>query len=807
MFSQFFHRIGRFYTANRLAWHLIIAVFASGLVVTVAMTLFLLKLEYDRSLAQTQSDLQTLGRSVTPQLASNLWLVNTEAIRGQLDSLLQTRVVKHVVLVESDGQQYVAGESQDLKHNVVTAKFPVVYQHPLNNKEVVLGELQLSSTLNELESRLYAQFIRLLILQGIGMGCAAIFFLFLYHRLIARHLSQIADYTRRFNYQHLSEPLKILRSHAKPDEMQTLVDAINEMRRNIRSGHEERELAQRALYVEKELAEVTLISITDAIITTDSEFRIKLINPAAESLCGWSSHDARERYVADILCLGGDLTPDDLYRVLLAARDKLKPQNGLKATLLNRDGHQLHVEYAVAPISDQDGQVVGLVLVLHDVTESQALTEKLAYQAEHDYLTGLTNRRGFEAALARAHEAALKGQTQQYLMLLDLDQFKVVNDTCGHLAGDELLKNVTALLQGLMLPGRSLLGRLGGDEFGVLLNSATREEAELLAERILHALMQFRFVWQDRPHGVTVSIGLVQLDEECASPQEAMSQADVACFAAKDAGRNQLSWYSHEDGSLQERHNEIQLLATLKEAFEQNRFLLYYQAIMPMNQLNQSAHHLEVLLRMIDQQGRVIAPGAFIPAAERYDMMAQVDRWVVENSIRYLADCQSRNEDLPHIAINLSGKSLTKQTLAFILAQLDQAQVPPYLICFEITETAAIANLKESSIFIETLRTRGCKFALDDFGSGFSSFNYLKSLPVDYLKIDGSLVTDIAHDKVSRQMVIAVNDIAHSLGCKTIAEFVENEAILQELAAIGVDYAQGYFFGKPAQLAPSLHTA
>ncbi|QLG87860.1 EAL domain-containing protein [Chitinibacter bivalviorum] len=776
------------------------AVFATGLVVTVTMTLFLLKLEYDRSLQQTRSDLQTLGKTATPQLASNLWLVNTESIHSQLNSLLQTRVVQHALLVESDGQQYASGQELNIGHDVVTESFPVVYLHPLTNKEVVLGELKLSTTLSELESRLYAQFLRLLLLEGLGMATAALFFLILYHRLIARHLSHIAEYTRHFNYGLLSSPLHLQRTVDKPDEMQTLVDAINEMRGNLQRGYREREETQRALYVEKELAEVTLISITDAILTTDHDFKIKLINPAAEQLTGWSTQDARGRFVADLLCLGGDLTPDELYQVLGRARDDLKAQNAQKAMLLNRDGAKLNVEYAAAPITDQDGQVVGLVLVLHDVTEAQALTEKLAYQADHDYLTGLTNRRGFENALVIAHQQVLLDHQPHILMLLDLDQFKLVNDTCGHLAGDELLRHVTTLLQGLMLPGRSILGRLGGDEFGVLLSNTTHAEAQVLAERMLHALAQFRFVWQDRPHGVTVSIGLVKLDHRCASPQEAMSQADVACFAAKDAGRNQLSWYSSDDQDLLERHNEIQLLATLKEAIEQNRFQLYFQAITPMNRIDAEIPHLEILIRLIDSNGRVITPGAFIPAAERYDMMAQIDRWVIEHSIKYLADRVHSNSPLPQLAINLSGKSLNKQTLAFILQQLDMTLVPPYAICFEITETAAISNLKESSVFIETLRTRGCKFALDDFGSGFSSFNYLKTLPVDFLKIDGSLVTDIADDKVSRQMVIAVNDIAHSLGCKTIAEFVENEAILHELAAIGVDYAQGFYFGKPAPL-------
>ncbi|MBM5571231.1 MULTISPECIES: EAL domain-containing protein [Deefgea] len=799
MISILFPRLRKLYSANQLAWRLVFAVFAVGLVVTVSLTLVLLQFEYNRGLDKVKADLRTLGSSAAPQLASNLWLVNTEAIHGQLHSLRQTRVVDFIQLVENDGQIYTSGIDIKKQSNTITEVFPIAYLHPLTNKKVNLGELSLTVSLRDYKTQLFDQFLRLLLLQGLGMFVAALFFLILYHRLIARHLSHIAEYTGRLNYNLLAAPLKLSRNQHE-DELQTLVNAFNQMRLNLQRGVKEREEAQRALYVEKELAEVTLISITDAIVTTTPDFKVKLLNPAAEKLLRWTQFEARDLCISDILCQGGELSADAFLAMLHHARERNKAISRQTVAIVNRRGEQFTVEYAIAPIGDQDGQVEGMVLVLHDVTESQALTEKLAYQAEHDYLTGLTNRRGFERALATAHQSALESKQKFVLMLLDLDQFKLVNDTCGHLAGDELLRLVTNLLQGLITSPEGLLGRLGGDEFGILITGEQLAEAEALAERILHALAQFRFVWQGRPHGVTVSIGLATIDEFCVSAQEAMSQADIACFAAKDGGRNRLSWYRRDDEGLQERHNELQLLATLKEAIEQNRFQLYYQKIEPFDRDLHQLPHLEILLRLIDASGRVITPGAFIPAAERYDMMAQIDCWVVEHSLNYLAECKNEGRALPQIAVNLSGKSLNNKTLIFILQQLDKTGVSPTNVCFEITETAAISNLKESTMFIETLRARGCMFSLDDFGSGFSSFNYLKTLPVDYLKIDGSLVTDIIEDKVSRQMVIAVNEIAHSLGCKTIAEFVESEDILQVLQEIGVDFAQGYHFGKPSPL-------
>ncbi|WP_084186832.1 EAL domain-containing protein [Andreprevotia chitinilytica] len=788
-------RFSQFYQANRLAWRLVAAVVITSFVVTLSLTFFLVKQEYQRSLAQISTDLNTLARSVTPQLASNLWLVNTEAVHTQLNSLLQTKAVNWVELVEPDGTRYQVGALNGDPHNVISKTYPVNYNHPLTGKSVRLGELRLVNTLDGLESQLTSQVKRMLLLLGSGMGASALCFLWLYHRLIARHLSHIADYTRKFNYERLSAPLDLARPGNSQDELQALTDAFNTMRQNLQQGIEDRDAAQRELFQEKELAEVTLISVADAIVTTTADGYVKLLNPAAEKLIGWSFAEAKGLPIGDVLVTAADAQGPRLSRLMQAAQASSKRQQRDKATLINRNGDRFIVEVAIASISDWDGRRIGYVVALHDVSAAEALTARLAYQATHDELTGLTNRRGFMSALVQANEAVKLTGARRMLMQIDLDQFKLVNDTCGHQAGDELLRQLARMLLEL-LPENALIGRLGGDEFGVLLSDLDEAEAQVIAMQVLVALEQYRFVWLDRPFTVTGSLGMVRMDQECSTPQEAMSRADVACFAAKEAGRNRFSWYRGGEEDLQSRHNELQLLSTLRQAAETNRFKLHYQPIVPT--LGQHAiPHYEVLLRLEDEKGRLISPGAFIPAAERYDLMATIDRWVVAHVLDELSIRQARGEVLPELSVNLSGKSLNRQTLAFVLERLDENPVPADRICFEITETSAIANIKESSLFIEALRARGCRFALDDFGSGFSSFTYLKTLNVDYLKIDGSLVRDVAEDDVSRQMVLAVNRIAHAMGRKTIAEYVENEAIVRVLQEIGVDYLQGFHIGRP----------
>ncbi|WP_148716349.1 EAL domain-containing protein [Chitinolyticbacter meiyuanensis] len=791
MLHNLLRRAREFYRENRLAWRMVAAVIAVSLLVTASLTIILVRIEYQRSLQRLEADLDRLSSSVRPQLAVNLWLVNTEAVRTQLNSLLQTKVVGWAELVEPDGTRYEVGHLPDSRSTMIRKRYTVEYEHPLTQKNVPLGELELVNTLDGLQAQLVSQLGRMLLLLGSGMMTAGLAFLWLYHRLIARHLSHIADYTRRFNYERLTAPLVLARERAGEDELQTLTDAINTMRRNLQIGNAQRDEAQQAMLREKELAEVTLRSVADAILTTTADGRVKLLNTAAEKLIGWTFAEARGRPITEIVVTLDDTGEADFASLLQLAQTGALPPGAVKTTITNRHGEHYRVEMAIVPIGDTGGGM-GYVVALHDISAAEALTARLAYQAMHDELTGLTNRRGFMAALATARDLVQEYGEARVVMQLDLDQFKLVNDTCGHQAGDELLRQLAQKFRE-HLPEGVLVGRLGGDEFGILVENADERYAQQLAQNVLLALEQYRFVWGDRPFVVTGSMGLVRMDREMCAPQDVMSRADVACYAAKEAGRNRFAWYRGSAENLEGRHNELQLLATLRQAAEQDWFRLYFQPIVPTDPAR-GEPHFEVLLRLVDEDGRVISPGAFIPAAERYDLMATIDRWVIAHAIDVLQGCPASTM----LSVNLSSKSLNRQTLNFVMERLDHSGVTPQRICFEITETSAIANIQESTQFIDALRARGCRFALDDFGSGFSSFTYLKNLPVDYLKIDGSLIRDVVDDAVSRHMVIAVNEIAHAMGRKTIAEYVESEAIVEVLREIGVDYLQGYHIGMPS---------
>jgi diguanylate cyclase (GGDEF)-like protein len=411
----------------------------------------------------------------------------------------------------------------------------------------------------------------------------------------------------------------------------------------------------------------------------------------------------------------------------------------------------------------------------------------------------LINRTEFERQLHDALICAKNENRQHVLCYLDLDQFKIVNDTCGHVAGDELLRQVAGLLRG-KVRDTDVLARLGGDEFGVLLKYCDPQRAPAVAESLCRTLKDFKFLWGDHSFETGASIGLVAIGEDSQSVSEVLSTADVACYAAKDKGRNQVHMYQPNDNELKQRRGEMQWVSRIRRAIDENRFRLYYQPIIPLNPGSSRDMHRELLIRLLDEEGKLVPPMAFIPAAERYNLMPDVDRWVIRNSFKLLG-AQCSNDCDWVCTINLSGQSLCDNTfLDFVTRQLDLSGVNPDRICFEITETAAVANLVKASHFISVLKGMGCRFALDDFGSGLSSFAYLKNLKVDYLKIDGSFVRDMMNDPIDRSLVEAINEIGHVIGIQTIAEFVENNDILETLRKIGVDYAQGYAIAKPAPL-------
>ncbi|MFN3578881.1 MAG: ammonium transporter [Pseudomonas sp.] len=565
----------------------------------------------------------------------------------------------------------------------------------------------------------------------------------------------------------------------------------------------ERRRVEQQLYQEKMLAQVTLASIGDGVITTGPDSRITYINPVAEKLTGWTADQADGRALEEIYRLYDEFTGAQLGNPVTALlrryRKGLHGRDGNVLLLRRRDGSDVAIQDAVAPIRDAEGRIIGAVLTFRDVTVNRRLARELSHQAAHDTLTGLANRAEFERRLMAVLKLAAHERGDQVLCYMDLDQFKIVNDTCGHAAGDELLRQLTKLFQ-LRIRSSDVLARLGGDEFGLLLSGCAIDEALPIVDGMRAEVEEFRFSWEGKSFAIGVSIGLVQI-EAGETLGSLLSAADSACYAAKDAGRNRIHIYQANDEQLLERRGEMQWVNRLRQALDVDLLRLCVQPIFSISGEDGTPGY-EVLVRMLAEDGREIPPGAFMPAAERYSLASAIDRWVVANFLAWVGDFARRSPDsLGNYSINLSAASLGEESfLDFIMQTLERHEVPPQCICFEITETSAIANLSRAVIFMQKLKAIGCRFALDDFGSGLSSFAYLKTLPVDFLKIDGVFVKDIETDPIARAMVSSINTIGHEMGLLTVAEFVENEGILNCLREIGVDYAQGYHLGRPIPL-------
>ena len=552
----------------------------------------------------------------------------------------------------------------------------------------------------------------------------------------------------------------------------------------------ERKRAEQAIFAEKERAQVTLESIGDAVISTDAEGRIEYINPVAETLTAWTLAEARGQPIAAVLKLVNELTREPIENSLTGALGR--SETGAPAdhaVLITRTGSEVAIQESAAPICDRGGRVIGAVVVFHDNTRERRLKRALSWQASHDALTGLINRREFDNRLHAALLSAQRGEGSYALLYIDLDQFKLVNDTCGHQAGDRLLRDVTGLLQ-TRVRASDTIARLGGDEFGVLLEGVTLEQATRIAEGVRQTIREFRFVWGTNTLSVGASIGIVQIRAETENATTVMSAADIACYAAKDAGRNRIHLY--EADGVSHRHREMHWVARVTRAAEDNRLELYFQPIVPLTATAERAFY-ELTVRLRDDNGALVPPSEFIPAAERYNVMSVIDRWVVGQAITLLRERQRRGQPLPLLAVNLSGTSLNEQSFVeFVLQSVADPGIAGAL-CFEITETAAVTSLSNARYLMSELRARGCRFALDDFGTGVSSFVYLKTLPVDFLKIDGQFINHITSDPVNRSMVEAVGKVGRALGIATVAECVESEAVLGELRRIGVDFAQGFY--------------
>jgi diguanylate cyclase (GGDEF)-like protein/PAS domain S-box-containing protein len=559
----------------------------------------------------------------------------------------------------------------------------------------------------------------------------------------------------------------------------------------------EQQQLESTLYEERERALVTLRSIGDGVITTDAKGSITFLNPIAERLTGWHNKDAAGRTLEEVFPIIDEVTRapiESLVEQCMREGRSISLDN--KTLMLNQEGKEIAITNSAAPILNESGHINGVVLVFHDVSSARMLQRKIEYQALHDSLTGLWSRAAFDQHLEEQIALSMTGNGEHILVYIDLDQFKVVNDTVGHVAGDELLKQVAALLREHCRES-DIIARLGGDEFGLLMIGCDLDHGVKVAEKLRAQLAEFPFSWEDHHFQIGASFGIVLINQDLPNPN-ALSLADLACYSAKDEGRNRVHVYQPNDQQMVERRSEMNWVVRIKAALNEKRLLLYSQRFLPLSRNPNSQDYREVLVRMFDSENGLIMPGQFIPAAERYDIMHRVDEWVIQQASDWLL--QPNNSSV-HLFINLSGGSLAnRHILETIEERLDKNPELGGRISLEITETAAIGNLQQALNYMKRLKRLGVTFALDDFGSGLSSFNYLKTLPVDYVKIDGSFVRDLLDDPVDAAMVESICRISNEMGIETIAEFVEDQELIEWLTAVGVDYAQGYGIEKPKQL-------
>lgn len=535
------------------------------------------------------------------------------------------------------------------------------------------------------------------------------------------------------------------------------------------------------------------------LITVDEDGTVLSINRRGASQIGF---EANELIGSSVLNLVMEEDRGDALNMIQACAKAPGTRHQRTLRKSHKDGNVIWLRETGQAINEGKHSV--MLLACEDITETHKLSERLAYQATHDRLTGLVNRWEFERRLGRMLNIAKRDHTEHILCYIDLDQFKLINDTCGHPAGDELLKQLAAMLKSHIDPSDTL-ARLGGDEFGLLLEKRDVSSAWRSGKELLRVIEEFQFPWSKRVFRIGASIGLVQINEMSNDVTGVMADADAACYTAKDEGRNRIHIYSSDDATLALRRGEMEWATRLPEALEQGRFELFYQPIAPLQDGLAEHQHMELLIRLRDESGALVTPSRFLPAAERYHMSTRVDRWVVSSAFDSMAQLRASHGKSYLCGINLSGHSLANEDfLDFVLEQFEASAISPESVCFEITETAAITNLARAQHFMSRLKEKGAKFALDDFGTGLSSFAYLRNLPVDMLKIDGIFVRDIARDPIQFAMVRSISDMGHILGMQIIAEFVEDAEIAKRLREIGVDYAQGYYIARPRPLSDLL---
>jgi diguanylate cyclase (GGDEF)-like protein/PAS domain S-box-containing protein len=542
-----------------------------------------------------------------------------------------------------------------------------------------------------------------------------------------------------------------------------------------------------------------LESTGEGVFGEDALGHCTFVNQAACDMLGLAKDEVIGRPISEILQPGRAEDESDLQQAYPVTHDWVTDDEVRRELFTRKDGSRFPAEAATHPIIDQD-QTQGAVTVFRDVTKRQAWSRKMHDLANHDHLTHLLNRFAFEKLLQSVLEKVKRDGGESVLCYMDLDQFKVVNDTCGHAAGDAMLRLLAQTLsRNIKTTGK--LARLGGDEFGLMLTSCTLEDADQQAKKLCDVVKEFRFTWHGKSFTTGINIGVVGITPESADVSSLLSSADAACYLAKEMGRNIVYVSRTPEQVLGDWRGEVQWAADIQLAMLEQRLELHCQSIERLDRRTADGSFFELLLRMTDDNGDVISPKSFIPSAERYDQMIKLDRWVINQAFQWLADDRQRMAGISLCTINLSAQSLLDKSLyEYIINELRRHDLPANKICFEINETAVVSRLDRCVVLMGLLKEMGFRFALDDFGVGMSSFSYLKTLPMDFLKIDGSIVMNILEDPVNRAMVESINNIAHLMGLQTIAKFVENDWIRFELKKIGVDYVQGFGVARPEPL-------
>ncbi len=751
---------------------------------------------------QTVARLEALTPLLNASLSARLFERDHAAIREILSELVNAprAELRYILVYDYRGQLYASAGAVDpnrlptLDSHVAASLGDLTYDAhaPLTLAKTTVGSVRFGVSLAALaasrdrilqQSSLIATaevLLSLLLLAGAGY-------------LLTRHIRTLMGATRRIADGDYAIEIPT----RGRDEIALLAEDFNTMSRAVRERIEALRASERALHAEKERAEVTLHSIGDGVLTTDVTGRVDYLNPVAERLLGWTLAEAVGQPVERVLRLLDEQTGNALANpVRLCLAEQRANAASSTVRLESRDGHHYVIEQTAAPIRDREGRVIGVVLVLRDVTAAREIARRMEYQATHDGLTGLINRREFERIVERAIAQARDEGRRHALCFMDLDQFKVVNDTCGHAAGDRLLVELTRLIKGRVRE-KDILARLGGDEFGVLLGDVDLEQALLYATDLRNAIRDYRYLVDGHTFEVGVSIGIVAMDADSGTLADLFAAADVACYVAKDKGRNEIHVSQRNDVEQARRQLEMQWSTRIPPALKEDRFVLHHQHILPLGTDPTLRPRCELLVRMVGQDGALILPGKLIPAAERYRQMPEIDRWVVHHALRLIA-AHGPALDFEAYAINLSGQSLGRPDfLDYVKREIVASGAPPHWLTFEVTETAAIQHIAHASHFMHELKQMGCEFALDDFGSGLSSFGYLKSLPVDYLKIDGSFVRNMLHDGHDHAIVVAIAQIARSLGIRCVAEFVGDASTVEALRQIGVDYGQGFYLHRP----------